>query len=144
MTKQLLGACGLAFCASVALAQTPKPEIITHLNGLDIEVSPMGVPTRAPGVGGELLGVRAVKVFNRTGQQVSCEFQVPAEARSDTSASPVFSVAPNSQATERVPGDYSPDQPYAEITCRPADRSSVEAPVEPEAEAKPASDALPE
>ncbi|MGE4404875.1 hypothetical protein [Pseudomonas sp.] len=123
MSKQLLVACGLALCVPVALAQTPEPEIITHLNGLDIEISPMGVPTQAPGVDGELLGVRAVKVFNHSGQQVSCEFHVPDEARSDTSASPVFNVAPDAQATERVPGEYSPDQPYAEITCRPTERT---------------------
>ena len=83
----------------------------------------MGVPAKSEGVEGELLGVRAVKVMNRTGGQISCEFHVPAEARSDTSASPVFTVAPNTQRTERVPGDYSPDQPYAEITCRSSDQS---------------------
>jgi len=110
-----------------ALAQTPQPEIITHLNGLDVEISPMGVPAKSEGVEGELLGVRAVKVMNRTGGQISCEFHVPAEARSDTSASPVFTVAPNTQRTERVPGDYSPDQPYAEITCRSSDQSQNQA-----------------
>ena len=67
------------------------------------------------------LGVRAVKVMNNTAQQITCEFHVPAEARSDTSAPPVFSVAPNTQRTERVPGDYSPDRPFAEVTCRSSD-----------------------
>ncbi len=124
MTKHLLAACGLALCAPIALAQTPPPEIIAHLNGLKIDVSPMGVPTRAAGVDGELLGVRAVKVFNHTSGQVTCEFQVPDDARSDTSAAPVFTVAPNSQAVERVPGEYSLGEPYAEITCRSAVRSS--------------------
>ena len=127
MSKQLLLACGLAICVPAALAQTPQPEIITHLNGLDVEISPMGVPAKSEGVEGELLGVRAVKVMNRTGGQISCEFRVPAEARSDTSASPVFTVAPNTQRTERVPGDYSPDQPYAEITCRSSDQSQTQA-----------------
>ena len=127
MSKQLLLACGLAICAPAALAQTPQPEIITHLNGLDVEVNPMGVPAKSEGVEGELLGVRAVKVMNRTGGQISCEFHVPAEARSDTSASPVFTVAPNTQRTERVPGDYSPDEPYAEITCRSSDQSQNQA-----------------
>jgi len=127
MSKQLLLACGLAICVPAALAQTPQPEIITHLNGLDVEISPMGVPAKSEGVEGELLGVRAVKVMNRTGGQISCEFHVPAEARSDTSASPVFTVAPDTQRTERVPGDYSPDQPYAEITCRSSDQSQNQA-----------------
>jgi len=127
MSKQLLLACGLAICVPAALAQTPQPEIITHLNGLDVEISPMGVPAKSEGVEGELLGVRAVKVMNRTDGQISCEFHVPAEARSDTSASPVFTVAPNTQRTERVPGDYSPDQPYAEITCRSSDQSQNQA-----------------
>jgi len=127
MSKQLLLACGLAICVPAALSQTPQPEIITHLNGLDVEISPMGVPAKSEGVEGELLGVRAVKVMNRTGGQISCEFHVPAEARSDTSASPVFTVAPNTQRTERVPGDYSPDQPYAEITCRSSDQSQNQA-----------------
>ncbi|MDH2240746.1 hypothetical protein N5J70_02095 [Pseudomonas sp. GD03909] len=126
MTRQQILACGLALCAPLALAQTPQPEIITHLNGLDIEVSPMGVPAKSEGIEGELLGVRAVKVMNRTGSQVSCEFRVPDEARSDTSASPVFTVAPNTQRTERVPGDYSPDEPYAEITCRSSDQSPAQ------------------
>lgn len=124
MTKHLLAACGLALCAPIALSQTPPPEIIAHLNGLKIDVSPMGVPTRAEGVDSELLGVRAVKVFNHTGEQVTCEFHVPDDARSDTSAPPVFTVAPNSQAVERVPGEYSLGEPYAEITCRSAVRSS--------------------
>jgi len=127
MSKQLLLACGLAICVPAALAQTPQPEIITHLNGLDVEISPMGVPAKSEGVEGELLGVRAVKVMNRTGGQISCEFHVPGQARSDTSASPVFTVAPNTQRTERVPGDYSPDQPYAEITCRSSDQSQTQA-----------------
>lgn len=125
MSKPLLVICAL-ICAPLvsapgAFAQTPKPEIITHLDGLDVDISPMGVPARAEGIEGELLGVRAVKVMNRTGGQITCEFHVPAEARSDTSASPVFNVAPNTQRTERVPGDYSPDQPFAEITCRRSD-----------------------
>ena len=126
MSKQLFLAGGLALCAPLAFAQTPPPEVVTHLNGLDVEISPMGVPAKSEGVEGELLGVRAVKVMNRTGGQITCEFHVPNEARSDTSASPVFTVAPNTQRTERVPGDYSPDEPYAEITCRSSDQSPAQ------------------
>ena len=66
MTKPLLTALGFALCAPVALAQTPKPEVITHLNGLDIEISAMGVPTSTTAAGGELVGIRAVKVMNKT------------------------------------------------------------------------------
>jgi hypothetical protein len=110
MSKQLFLACGLALCAPLAFAQTPPPEVVTHLNGLDVE----------------LLGVLAVKVMNRTGGQITCEFHVPNDARSDTSASPVFTVAPNTQRTERVPGNYSPDEPYAEITCRSSDQSPAQ------------------
>jgi len=126
MSKQLFLACGLALCAPLAFAQTPPPEVVTHLNGLDVEISPMGVPAKSEGVEGELLGVRAVKVMNCTGGQITCEFHVPNDARSDTSASPVFTVAPNTQRTERVPGDYSPDEPYAEITCRSSDQSPAQ------------------
>jgi len=126
MSKHSFLACGLALCAPLAFAQTPPPEVITHLNGLDVEISPMGVPAKSEGVEGELLGVRAVKVMNRTGGQITCEFHVPNDARSDTSASPVFTVAPNTQRTERVPGDYSPDEPYAEITCRSSDQSPAQ------------------
>ena len=126
MSKQLFLACGLALCAPLAFAQTPPPEVVTHLNGLDVEINPMGVPAKSEGVEGELLGVRAVKVMNRTGGQITCEFHVPNDARSDTSASPVFTVAPNTQRTERVPGNYSPDEPYAEITCRSSDQSPAQ------------------
>ena len=118
MTKASLTALGFALCAPVALAQTPKPEVISHLNGLDIEVSAMGVPTSTTAAGGELVGIRAVRVMNNTGDTVTCEFHVPADARADTSAPPVFTVSPNSQQVERVPGDYSPDEPFAELTCR--------------------------
>ncbi|MEW6174731.1 hypothetical protein ACX1DW_20775 [Stutzerimonas sp. KH-1] len=118
MSKHSFLAGGLALLAPLVFAQTPPPEVVSHLNGLDVEISPMGVPAKSEGVEGELLGVRAVKVMNRTGGQITCEFHVPNDARSDTSASPVFTVAPNTQRTERVPGEYSPDEPYAEITCR--------------------------
>lgn len=116
MTKHLLFA--LSACTSIALAQTPKPEVITHLNDLDIEVSAMGVPTATTEAGGELVGIRAVRVMNKTGEMVTCEFHVPDDARASTSAPPVFNVNSNSQRVERVPGDYSPDEPFAELTCR--------------------------
>lgn len=118
MTKLLLAACGFAIGVPLAFAQTPKPEVITHLNDLDIEVSAMGVPTSTTEAGGELVGIRAVKVLNNTGEMVTCEFHVPDEARASTSAPPVFNVSPNSQRVERVPGEYSPNEPFAEITCR--------------------------
>ena len=118
MTKALLTTLGFALCAPIAIAQTPKPEVISHLNGLDIEVSAMGVPTSTTEAGGELVGIRAVKVMNKTGDTVTCEFHVPHDARADTSAPPVFSVSPNTQRVERVPGEYSPDEPFAELTCR--------------------------
>jgi len=120
MTKPFLTACCLAAGTPLALAQTPKPDVITHLNGLDIEVSAMGVPTSTTQAGGELVGIRAIKVMNNTGEMVTCVFHVPHDARSDTSAPPVFNVNPNSQRVERVPGEYSADEPFAEITCRNA------------------------
>lgn len=123
MTKLHLIACGIALCAPAAFAQTPKPEIITHLNGLDVEVSAMGVPTSSADAGVELVGIRAVRVMNKSEETVTCEFHVPAEARADSSAPPVFTVTSNSQQVERVPGDYSPDQPFAELTCRAANQS---------------------
>ncbi|MHB0819100.1 hypothetical protein ACYCFK_12560 [Stutzerimonas stutzeri] len=139
MTKHLLFA--LCTCASVALAQTPKPEVITHLNGLDIEISAMGVPTATTEAGGELVGIRAVRVVNRTDEMVTCEFHVPSEARASTSAPPVFNLSPNSQQVERVPGDYSPDEPFAELTCRASNRavgnSASDSPIEPDADQAP-------
>ncbi len=133
MTKPLLIACGIALCAPMAFAQTPKPEVITHLNGLDVEVSAMGVPTSTPEAGVELVGIRAVRVMNKSEETVTCEFHVPDEARADTSAPPVFTVTSNSQRVERVPGDYSPDEPFAELTCRAADKS-IGTPVVPSSE----------
>lgn len=120
MSKLLLVACGFAIGIPLVFAQTPKPEVITHLNDLDIEVSAMGVPTSTTEAGGELVGIRAVKVMNNTGEMITCEFQVPNEARANTSAPPVFNVNPNSQRVERVPGEYSPNEPFAELTCRSA------------------------
>ena len=145
MTKALLTTLGLALCAPVAFAQTPKPDVITHLNGLDIEVSAMGVPTSTTEAGGELVGIRAVKVMNKTGDTVTCEFHVPDDARADTSAPPVFTVSPNTQRVERVPGEYSPDQPFAELTCRGAAQSVGTPTVVPssEPEAEPARDTQP-
>ena len=136
MAKHLLFA--LSACTSIALAQTPKPEVITHLNDLDIEVEAMGVPTATTEAGGELVGIRAIRVMNNTGEMVTCEFHVPADARASTSAPPVFNVNPNSQRVERVPGDYSPDEPFAELTCRatnePLSGSTEESPENTEAE----------
>lgn len=106
--------CGLAL---TLFAQADEPRIITHLEGLDIEVRPMGKPTRT--LDGDLLGVRAVKVFNRSEQSVVCEFHVPAEVRASTPPVP-FRIDPGGQALERVPGDYAPGQPYAELSCQPA------------------------
>lgn len=138
MTRLLFAGCAAALLAPVAIAQTPPPEVITHLDGLDVEISPMGVPTATTEAGGELVGIRAVRVRNNSGETVTCEFHVPEDARATTSASPVFTINPNSQRVERVPGDYSPDQPFAEITCRRAEDgigSSTAAPAAPAAPA---------
>lgn len=144
MTKPLIIACGIALCAPIAVAQTPKPEVITHLNGLDVEVSAMGVPTSSADAGVELVGIRAIRVVNKSEETVTCEFHVPAEARADTSAPPVFTVTSNSQRVERVPGDYSPDKPFAELTCRAANQrigtSTATPSSEPGAEPAPAAE----
>ena len=91
------------------------------------------------------MGIRAVKVMNNTGDTVTCEFHVPEDARADTSAPPVFTVSPNTQRVERVPGEYSPDQPFAELTCRGAGQSIGTPTVVPssEPEAEPAGDTQP-
>ncbi len=138
MIRHVLTGCTAALLAAGAMAQTPPPEVITHLDGLDVEISPMGVPTSTTEAGGELVGIRAVRVKNNTGELVTCEFHVPEEARAMTSASPVFTVNPDSQRVERVPGDYSPDQPFAEVTCRRADQSIGTPTSEPAAPAAPA------
>lgn len=129
MTKTLFTALGFALVAPAVFAQTPKPEVVTHLNGLDIEVSAMGVPIGTTSTADELVGIRAVRVMNKTGETVTCEFEVPDDARSDTSAPPVFTVPPNSQRVERVPGEYSPDEPFAKLSCRsPSQREAPEQP----------------
>ncbi len=132
MTKRSLSALGFVLCTTAVLAQTPKPEIITHLNGLDVEISAMGVPTANTAAGGELVGIRAVKVMNNTEDTVTCQFHVPHEARADASAPPVFTVSPRTQRVERVPGEYSPDRPFAEVTCR-GSRESIGTPTLPPA-----------
>lgn len=141
MIRHLLTGCAAALLAPVVMAQTPPPEVISHLDGLDVEISPMGVPTSTTEAGGELVGIRAVRVKNNTGEMITCEFHVPEDARAVTSASPVFTVNPNSQRVERVPGDYSPDQPFAELTCRRADQSIGTPTGEPAAPAAPAAPA---
>jgi hypothetical protein len=120
MFRRLPALCGLTLTLLFVpplLAQTDEPEIITHQDGVDVDVQPMGKPTRT--LDGDLLGVRAVKVLNRGEQSVVCEFHVPSEVRSTTPPVP-FRIAPGAQAVERVPGDYAAGQPYAELTCRPA------------------------
>lgn len=111
-------ACLLALCASTALAQSDKVDIVSHLNGLDIVIEPLGVPPRDTDTVQQLVGVRAVKVINQTAEPATCEFHVAEKDRASTDT-PVFSVGANSQAIERVPGEYSPDKPYAELTCKP-------------------------
>lgn len=138
MSRYLIALCATALLAPVATAQTPPPEVITHLDGLNVEISPMGVPTSTTEAGGELVGIRAVRVKNNTDQPVTCEFPVPEDARAMTSASPVFIVNPNSQRVERVPGEYSPDQPFAEVTCRPVDDRTGAPAAEPAAPPTPA------
>lgn len=141
MTKSLFAACSLALAAPLAFAQTPKPEVITHLNDLNVEVSAMGVPTATTEAGGELVGIRAIKVMNNTDEMVTCEFHVPDEARASTSAPPVFSVSPNTQKVERVPGEYSPGEPFAELTCRNTAQRTDTPPSEPPVEPATAPDA---
>ncbi len=88
MFRPLSTLCGLALALPL-FAQNAEPEIILHQEGLQIDVQPMGVV---------------------------CEFQVPAEVRSTTPPVP-FRIAPGAQVVERVPGDYAPGQPYAELRC---------------------------
>ncbi|HWV11556.1 hypothetical protein [Pseudomonas sp.] len=115
-------ACALALCAPLALAaQADKVDIVSHLNGLNIVIEPLGVPPRDSNAVQQLVGVRAVKVLNQTSEAATCEFHVEAKDRTSTD-SPVFTVGPNSQVIERVPGEYAPDKPYAELTCKPTKR----------------------
>lgn len=122
MLKPSFAVCAAALFCSAAFAQSQKVEIVTHLNGLDLVVEPMGVPLQTQN-GPELVGVRAVKVMNQSAQMASCEFHMAPEDRTTAATTPTFTVDPNSQVIERVPGEYSPDRPYAEITCKPADAS---------------------
>ncbi|MBA1275831.1 hypothetical protein [Stutzerimonas azotifigens] len=123
MLKPLFAVCA-ALLSSAALAQSAKVDIVSHLNGMDLVVEPMGVPLNTQN-GPELVGVRAVKVTNQSDQMASCEFHMAPEDRTTAASTPTFTVDPNSQVIERVPGEYSPDRPYAEVTCEPADASST-------------------
>lgn len=112
-------ACALALCTPLAFAQAPSDQvdIIAHLYGLDVKVEPMGVPLSTGSGETHMVGVRAVKVINQSDKGITCEFQVADEDRTSVT-SPIFSVASGAQVIERVPGEYSPDKPYAELTCR--------------------------
>lgn len=88
-------------------------EIETQLNGLDIEVEPLGVEgTSSDKV--DLRGVRAVKVTNRTNQWVLCEFKSVPEQRMRTETAVL---QPNDTAVLRAPGKYTAGGPLAILEC---------------------------
>lgn len=101
MKTSLLALVTLAF-ALPALGQ--DVQVSTRLNGMDIEVVPLGVP--------------AVKVTNRSNEIASCQFHALPEETVMT-ATPAFSVNPNEQVVMRVPGKYSAGGPIALLVCEP-------------------------
>lgn len=88
-------------------------EIVTKLNGLDVEVEPLGVE----GVSSDevdITGVRAVTVTNRTNDWVLCEFVgIPEERRRTETAV----LEPNEQEVLRAPGKYTAGGPLAVLEC---------------------------
>jgi len=116
--KKLL-ACVLLLVAPLSWAQD-KENIVTHMNGLDVRVEPMGVTPSSDDARTELIGTRAVRVINDTAELITCNFHASREELSSSMESPTFTVQPNAQSIERVPGEYSPERPYAEITCERA------------------------
>ncbi|MFC3609254.1 hypothetical protein [Stutzerimonas tarimensis] len=118
--NKLLVACGLALTTpwTLALAQAQEEvEIIADIGDLDLGIEPMGIPVGDAGI----IGTRAVKVINHSGQMVSCTFEVPPEDRTAALSPTAFSVNPNEETIMRVPGEYTPGQPYAVLGCREAD-----------------------
>lgn len=114
MKKHLL-ACGLAAFATLATAE--EGQIIADLGGMNLVVERLGIPVGDAGI----IGTRAVKVINHSGQMASCAFEVPPEDRSATLSPTTFTVDPNEETIVRVPGEYSPGQPYAVLSCQPAE-----------------------
>ncbi|MCQ4309075.1 hypothetical protein NA645_13870 [Pseudomonas stutzeri] len=114
MKTSLLALVTLAF-ALPALGQ--DVQVSTRLNGMDIEVVPLGVP-EASSSKVDLVGVPAVKVTNRSNEIASCQFHALPEETVMT-ATPAFSVNPNEQVVMRVPGKYSAGGPIALLVCEP-------------------------
>lgn len=114
MKSSLLVLASLAI-AIPALAQ--DVDVSTRLNGMDIEVTPLGVP-EAESSKVDLIGVPAVKVTNRSNEIASCQFHALPEETVMTAA-PAFSVNPNEQVVMRVPGKYSGGGPIALLVCKP-------------------------
>ncbi|WP_120994272.1 hypothetical protein [Stutzerimonas urumqiensis] len=112
--KRTLLACVMAIAMPV-LAQ--EIQIEKQLNGMDLEIEPLGVP----GVSSDkvdLIGVPAIKVTNRSNEIASCQFHSLPEETSMT-ATPAFAIDPNEQAVMRVPGKYSAGGPIARLVCKP-------------------------
>lgn len=116
------GKSGIACIAGLlVLAASPvhAVEIVTKLNGLDVEVEPLGVE----GVSSEevdITGVRAVTVTNRTNDWVLCEFVgIPEERRRTETAV----LEPNEQEVLRAPGKYTAGGPLAVLECVRDDRN---------------------
>lgn len=112
--RPLVALVGLAF-ATPALAQ--EPLIATRLNGMDLKIEELGVPS-ASSEKVDLKGVPAIKVNNRSQEIASCQFHALPEETVMTAA-PAVSVNPNEEVVMRVPGKYSAGGPIALLVCKP-------------------------
>ncbi|WP_407290791.1 hypothetical protein [Stutzerimonas zhaodongensis] len=114
MNRRLLALVSLTF-AVPALGQDPL--VATQLNGMDLEIEELGVPS-ASSDKVDLKGVLAIRVTNRSGEIASCQFHALPEETVMTAA-PAASISPNEQAVMRVPGKYSAGGPIALLVCKP-------------------------
>ncbi|WP_141566877.1 hypothetical protein [Stutzerimonas stutzeri] len=105
---------GLVF-AITAMGQ--EPLVVTRLNGMDIKVEELGVPS-ASSDSVDLKGVLAIKVNNHSNEIASCQFHALPEETVMTAA-PAASVNPNEEVVMRVPGKYSAGGPIALLVCKP-------------------------
>ncbi|WP_417778472.1 hypothetical protein [Stutzerimonas xanthomarina] len=114
MKRPLLALVSLAF-AIPAIGQ--EPQVVTRLNGMDIKVEELGVPS-ASSDSVDLKGVPAIKVNNHGNEIASCQFHsLPEETV--MAATPAVSVNPNEEVVMRVPGKYSAGGPIALLVCKP-------------------------
>lgn len=114
----------LAFAAlsSALPALADDPMVVTRLNGMNMEIEELGVPS-ASSEQVDLRGVPAIKVTNRSAEIASCQFHALPEETAMT-ATPAASISPNEEVVMQVPGKYSAGGPIAMLVCKPVGAAS--------------------